>query len=108
MIVQKYPINSAAKHMLEVYEKIRSRKSVSLGKKNSSRYLFEWRMKAEWDIYCNYIKSIVTSVFEGGFQKTEPIKICDTTGGLPNGARLCSEGKSEPDHHVTTEDGRRT
>jgi glycosyltransferase involved in cell wall biosynthesis len=79
MIVQKYPINSAAKHMLETYDKIRSRRSVSLGKKNSSRYLILWRMKAEWDICCNYVKSIATSVFEGGFQKTEPIKIKDTT-----------------------------
>jgi len=79
MIVQKYPINSAAKHMLEIYDKIRSRRSVSRGKKNSSRYLILWRMKAEWDICSNYIKSIVTSVLEGGFQKTEPIKIKDTT-----------------------------
>ena len=95
MTVQKYPINSVAKHMLEIYDKIRSRKAISLGKKNSSRYLFQWRMKAEWDIYCNYIKSVVTSVFEGNFQKTEPIKICDTTGGLPNGARTCPAGESE-------------
>jgi hypothetical protein len=79
MTVQKYPIMSAAKHMLEIYDKIRSRRSVSLGKKNSSRYLFQWRMKAEWDIYKNYIKSIATSVFEGKFQETEPIKINDTT-----------------------------
>jgi 1,2-diacylglycerol 3-alpha-glucosyltransferase len=79
MIVQKYPINSVAKHMLEIYEKIRSRKAVSLGKKNSSRYLFLWRMKAEGDIYYNYIKSVVTSVFEGNFQKTEPKKIINTT-----------------------------
>ncbi|MDD5194703.1 MAG: glycosyltransferase [Candidatus Omnitrophica bacterium] len=79
MTVQKYPIKSAAKHMLEIYDKIRSRKSISLGKKNSSRYLFQWRMQAEWDIYSNYIKSVLTSVLEGGFQKTEPIKIKDTT-----------------------------
>jgi len=80
MIVQKYPINSAAKHMLEVYERIRTRKSISLGKKNSSRYLFQWRLKAEWDIYSNYIKSVARSVFEGNFKKTEPAKIIDTTG----------------------------
>jgi glycosyltransferase involved in cell wall biosynthesis len=79
MTVQKYPIKSAAKHTLDIYDKIRSRRSVSLGKKNSSRYLFQWRMKAEWDICSNYIKSVVQSVFEGGFQKTEPIKIKDTT-----------------------------
>lgn len=79
MVVQKYPIDSAAKHMLEIYDKIRSRKAVSLGKRNSSRYLFQWRMKAEWDICFNYIKSVITSVYEGGFQKTEPIKIKDTT-----------------------------
>jgi 1,2-diacylglycerol 3-alpha-glucosyltransferase len=76
---QKYPIISAAKHMLEVYEKIRLRKSISLGKKNSSRYLLQWRMKAEWDIYSNYIKSVGTSMFEGNFNETEPIKINDTT-----------------------------
>jgi len=79
MTVQKYPIISSAKHMLEVYDKIRSRRSVSLGKKNSSRYLIQWRIKAEWDILSNYIKSAATSVFKGGFQKTEPIKIKDTT-----------------------------
>ncbi|MDO8662476.1 MAG: glycosyltransferase [Candidatus Omnitrophota bacterium] len=79
MSVQKYPIKSAATHMLDIYDKIRSRRSVSLGKKNSSRYLILWRMKAEWDICSNYIKSVVQSVFEGGFQKTEPVKIKDTT-----------------------------
>ena len=89
MTVQKYPINSVAQHMLEIYEKIRTRKSISLGKKNSSRYLFQWRMKAEWDIYSNYIKSVATSVFEGNFKKTEPKKICDTTGDLPDGTMTC-------------------
>src|SRR4030042_1879903 len=78
MTVQKYPIKSAAQHMLEIYDKIRSRRSISLGKKNSSRYLILWRMKAEWDICSNYIKSVVTSVLEGGFKETEPIKIKDT------------------------------
>ncbi|MDD5408630.1 MAG: alpha/beta fold hydrolase, partial [Candidatus Omnitrophica bacterium] len=107
MIVQKYPINSAAKHMLEIYERIRSRKAVSLGKKNSSRYLFQWRMKAELDIYYNYIKSVVTSVFEGGFQKTEPRKIIDTTGGAPSVTTPCPAGESVDDRCVTTEDGKR-
>jgi glycosyltransferase involved in cell wall biosynthesis len=79
MTLQKYPIGSSAKHMLEIYDKVRSRKSVSLGKKNNSRYLLQWRMKAEWDIYSNYIRSVVTSVFEGNFKKTEPVKIKDTT-----------------------------
>ncbi len=79
MTVQKYPINSVAKRMLVIYEKIRSRKSIAHGKKNSSRYLLQWRMKAEWDLYSNYIKSAATSVFEGNFQETEPIKINDTT-----------------------------
>jgi hypothetical protein len=79
MTVQKYPIMSGAKHMLEIYDKIRSRRSISLGKKNSSRYLILWRLKAEWDICSNYIKSAATSVLEGGFQKTEPVKIKDTT-----------------------------
>jgi glycosyltransferase involved in cell wall biosynthesis len=79
MTVQKYPIKSAAKHMLEIYDKIRSRKSISLGKKNSSRYLILWRMKAEWDICSNYVKSVVAAVFKGDFQKTEPIEIKDTT-----------------------------
>lgn len=71
----KYPINSDAKRMLEIYEKMRSKKSISLGKRNSSKYLFMWRMKAEWDIYKNYLTSALTSVFEGNFQKTEPRKI---------------------------------
>ncbi len=79
MTVQKYPIQSAAKHMLEIYDKIRSRRSISLGKKNSSRYLSLWRMRSEWDICSNYIKSVVTSVFKGGFQITEPVNIKDTT-----------------------------
>ncbi len=79
MSVQKYPIDSAAKHMLEIYDKIRSRRSVSLGKKNSSQYRLLWRLKAEYDICSNYINSVVRSVFEGGFQKTEPLKIKDTT-----------------------------
>jgi len=107
MIVQKYPINSAATHMLEIYEKIRSRKAISLGKKNSSRYLFQWRMKAELDIYYNYIKSVVTSVFEGGFQKTEPRKIIDTTGELPKVVTACPDVENSHDHCVMTEDGKR-
>lgn len=91
MTVQKYPISSAAKHMLEIYDKIRSRRSVSLGKKNSSQYLFQWRLKAEWDICSNYIKAVVRSVFEGSFQKTEPRKIKDTT---QNGGSLLPSGKT--------------
>lgn len=79
---QKHPINSDAKRMLEIYEKVRSRRSISLGKKNSSQYLFMWRLKAEWDIYTNFFKAIAKSIFEGNFQKTEPIKINDTTGNL--------------------------
>jgi len=104
MTVQKYPINAVAKHMLEVYEKIRSRKSISLGKKNSSRYLFQWRMKAEWDIYSNYIKSAATSVFEGNFNKTEPepIKIKDTA--TPSKA---AASESASNLCVVTEDGKR-
>ncbi len=102
MIVQKYPINSAAKHMLEIYDKIRSRKSVSLGKKNSSRYLALWRMKAEWDIFGNYIKSVATSVFEGNFKKTEPVKICDTTGALVDGTKSCPVEESKLDHPKET------
>ena len=102
MIVQKYPINSAAKHMLEIYDKIRSRRSISRGKKNSSRYLILWRMKAELDIYYNYIKSVVTSVFEGNFQKTEPVKICDTTGALVDGTKSCPVEESKLDHPKET------
>jgi glycosyltransferase involved in cell wall biosynthesis/pimeloyl-ACP methyl ester carboxylesterase len=107
MIAQKYPINSAAKRMLEVYERVRSRRAISLGKKNSSRYLFGWRLKVEWDIYCNYIKSVLTSVFKGNFQKTEPEKICDTTGSLSDGAMICPSNEGEIDRYVMTEDGER-
>ena len=90
MTVQKYPIDVSAKRMLEIYEKIRSRKAVSMGKKNSSRYLFLWRMKAEWDIYTNFIKAIAKSIFKGHFQETEPAKIKDTTPAkISNG----TEGK---------------
>ncbi|MFA6141927.1 MAG: alpha/beta fold hydrolase [Candidatus Omnitrophota bacterium] len=107
MTVQKYPINVSAKRMLEIYENVRSRKSISVGKKNSSRYLFLWRMKAEWDIYTNFIKAIAKSVFEGNFQKTEPKKICDTTGDFHEGAISCPTGESEPDRYMITEDGKR-
>lgn len=79
MTAQKYPIDSSGKHMLDIYEKVRSRRSISLGKRNSSQYLLLWRMRAEWDIYRNFVRSIVTSVFEGNFQETEPRKILDTT-----------------------------
>jgi len=105
MTVQKYPIESSAKHMLEIYDKVRSRRSVSLGKKNSSRYLILWRMKAEWDIFSNYIRSVATSVFEGGFQKTEPKKIKDTT--TPSKAAIsCPAGESQGNSSVTTGDGK--
>jgi pimeloyl-ACP methyl ester carboxylesterase len=78
-----------------------------MGKKNSSRYLFQWRVRAERDIYSNYIKSIIASVFEGKFQETEPVKICDTTGSLPDGTRPCTVGDSERNRFVMTEDGKR-
>ncbi len=84
MTVQKYPISISAKRMLEVYENVRSKKSVSMGKRNSSQYLFLWRMKSEWDIYSNFISAIATSVFEGRFQETEPVKIKDTTVKSPD------------------------
>ncbi len=106
MTVQKYPINSAAVQMLKIYEKIRSRKSISLGKKNSSRYLILWRMKAEWDIYRNYIKSVATSVFEGNFNKTEPVKIIDTTRSS-SATRPYPAKKSESHDFVMTADGKR-
>ncbi|MFA5088166.1 MAG: alpha/beta fold hydrolase [Candidatus Omnitrophota bacterium] len=76
---EKYTISASAKRMLAIYEEVRSRKAISVGKKNSSQYLFLWRLRAEWDIYRNYIQSIVTSIFEGNFKKTEPKKINDTT-----------------------------
>jgi glycosyltransferase involved in cell wall biosynthesis/pimeloyl-ACP methyl ester carboxylesterase len=90
---QKYPIDSTAKHMLEIYEKIRLKKSISLGKRNSSQYLFLWRIKTEWDLYNNFFKAIAKSMFEGDFEETEPVKIHDTTG--------------EYNHFLTTEDGKR-
>jgi pimeloyl-ACP methyl ester carboxylesterase len=107
MTVQKYPIDISAKRMLEIYEKIRSRKAISVGKKNSSRYLFLWRMKAEWDIYTNFIKAIARSIFEGNFQKTEPVKICNKTDGPIEGTMPCPAEKNKPDFYVTTEDGKR-
>lgn len=109
MTAQKYPIRASAKRMLEVYEKIRSKKAVSVGKKNSSAYLFFWRIKAEWDIFSNYIGSAVRSVFEGNFQETEPKKICDTTDELTNIVAPCPAGakENEPDIYVTTGDGKR-
>jgi pimeloyl-ACP methyl ester carboxylesterase len=107
MTVHKYPIKAAAKHTLEIYDTIRSRRSVSLGKKNSSRYLILWRMKAEWDICGNYIKSVVTSVFEGGFKKTEPAEIIDTTKEFSKAPASYTVEESGANHFVITEDGKR-
>ncbi len=130
---EKYTISASAKRMLAIYEDARSRKSISVGKRNSSQYLFTWRLRAEWDIYKNYIQSIITSIFEGNFQKTEPKKINNTTvksedlppksaiGDLavaPLGGTMKTtepapsppqeqEGESEPDLYVMTEDGKR-
>jgi pimeloyl-ACP methyl ester carboxylesterase len=107
MTVQKYPINTSAKHMLEIYENVRSRKSISVGKRNSSQFLFMWRMKAEWDIYNNFIKAIAKSIFEGNFQETEPVKIKDTNGDTPTDATPSSEGGGGADLYVMTEDRKR-
>lgn len=130
MTAQEYTIEISAKRMLEVYEDARSRKSISVGKRNSSQYLFLWRLRAEWDIYINYIRSIITSIFEGNFKKTEPVKINDTTvknedlfpkntdgdkaasrpgetvGGAA-GTTTSTAKESEPDNYVMTEDGKR-
>jgi len=83
MTAQQFPIHSATDQTLKIYEKVRSRRSVALGKRNSSQYLFLWRMKGEWDLYRNYIQSFTTSVFKGNFQETEPAKIKDTTPFRP-------------------------
>jgi pimeloyl-ACP methyl ester carboxylesterase len=115
--------------MLEVYEDARSRKSISVGRRNSSQFLFLWRYKAEWDIYKNYVRSIVMSIFEGNFRKTEPIKIVDTTAKTEVPVPESAIGdlaaappaeivktaevtpvpvvESEPDLYVMTEDGKR-
>jgi glycosyltransferase involved in cell wall biosynthesis len=79
MTAQKFPIGDGAKHMLKIYEKLGTKRSLAQGKRNSSHYLFLWRMRAELDIYRNYIGAAAKSVFEGDFQETEPVKINDTT-----------------------------
>lgn len=107
MTTQKYPISTSAERMLKIYEKVRSRKSISVGKKNSSQYLFLWGLRAEWDIYSNYVKSVATSIFKGNFSKTEPTKINDTTSGFPKDAAPCPALEDEPDLFVMTEDGKR-
>jgi len=123
----EYTIGASAKRMLEIYEDARSKKTVSVGKRNSSQFLLWWQLKAEWDIYRNYVKSIATSIFEGNFKKTEPVKIKDTavksegfspesaapenaaSGGAVKTAAPApsSAGKPEPDRYVMTEDGKR-
>jgi alpha-beta hydrolase superfamily lysophospholipase len=107
MTVQKYPINTSAKRMLEIYENVRSKKAISMGKRNSSQYLFLWRVKAEWDIYRNYIRSAATSIFRGNFCETEPKRINDTSGGDSKGGASCPAGESKPDLYVMTEDKKR-
>jgi len=104
---QKYSIDSDAKRMLEIYEKLRLKKSIARGKKNSSQYLFLWRMRAEWDIYRNYIGSAATSVFEGNFQETEPAKINDTTRKPVKPTETKMNAGSGHDRSVITEDGKR-
>ncbi|MDO8675022.1 MAG: alpha/beta fold hydrolase, partial [Candidatus Omnitrophota bacterium] len=104
---QKYTIEISAKHMLEIYENVRSKKSISVGKKNNSQFLFLWRMKAEWDIYSNYIKSAVTAIFKGNFSRTEPKKINDTSVCLLKEETPPPVKEGEPDQYVMTEDGKR-
>jgi len=86
---KKYSINVSVKRMLEVYENVRARKSISVGKRNSSQFLLMWRLRAEWDILSNFIGAVATSVFEGKFQETEPKKIVDTSTGLPKLSKKC-------------------
>jgi glycosyltransferase involved in cell wall biosynthesis/pimeloyl-ACP methyl ester carboxylesterase len=129
MTAGEYMINASAKRMLEIYEDARSKKSISVGKRNNSQFLFLWQLRAEWDIYKNYLKSIVTSIFEGNFKKTESKKINDTTvknedlspesatvdlAAAPLGetAKITEmipspAQESEPDRYVMTEDGKR-
>ncbi len=107
MTVQKYPISTSAKRMLEVYDNVRSKKSISVGKRNSSQYLFLWGIRAEWDIYGNYIKSALTSVFKGNFSKTEPAQINDTAVELPKEEVPRPAGEGAPDLYVMTEDRKR-
>ena len=104
---QKYSIELSAKHMLEIYENVRSKRSISAGKKNSSQYRHLWRLKAEWDIYRNYIKSALTAVFKGDFSKTEPKKINDTSVCLLNVETPTPAKEGESDQYVMTEDGKR-
>jgi glycosyltransferase involved in cell wall biosynthesis/pimeloyl-ACP methyl ester carboxylesterase len=107
MTAQKYPISTSAQRMLKIYEDVRSKKSISEGKKNSSQYLFWWRIKAEWDIYSNYIKSVVTAIFKGKFSRTEPKKIHDTSVCLIKSETPSPSKEGELDQYVMTEDGKR-
>ncbi|MBF0494508.1 MAG: alpha/beta fold hydrolase [Candidatus Omnitrophica bacterium] len=107
MTAQKYSIDISASRMLKIYEDTRSRKTISAGKKNSSRYVFLWGLRAEWDIYGNYVKSVLTSIFKGGFNKTESPDLSDTTGEIVKTEAGDSVPEIKPDLHVMTEDGKR-
>ena len=77
---RKFPIDSAAKHMLAIYENLRGSKVFLPGRKYSSHPFSLRHLKAEWDICRNYIKAAASAVGAGNFQETEPMRIIDTTG----------------------------
>jgi glycosyltransferase involved in cell wall biosynthesis len=103
---QKYTIELSAQRMLAVYEEARSRKSVAVGKRNSSQYLYFWRIKVEWDIYRNYIRSVFTSIFEGNFRNTEPEKIVNTASGSVQPEPFSAQERGA-NRYVMTDDGKR-
>ncbi|MBF0217260.1 MAG: hypothetical protein HQL30_09750, partial [Candidatus Omnitrophica bacterium] len=107
MTAEKYSIKTSAEHMIKIYEDVRSKRTVSAGKKNSSRYLFLWRLRAEWDIYWNFIRSVAASIFKGNFLRTEQPAIIDTAVEPPKIAAGLSAIEVKPDLYVMTEDGKR-
>ncbi|MBF0252816.1 MAG: alpha/beta fold hydrolase [Candidatus Omnitrophica bacterium] len=119
MTSREYSINISAERMLAVYENIRSKKSVSVGKRNNSQHNPLWRIRSEWDIFINYFTSLLGAIFIGRFNKTEFKKIVDTTEEdevssviEPDGTTVEADipvatGECDPENYVMTEDGKR-
>lgn len=69
---REYPIDSAAKHTLAIYEKLAASHALSPGKKSAAPHAFRLAMKAEWAACRNYLKAAVSAVFAGKYQEPEP------------------------------------
>lgn len=59
-----YSIHSCARHMLEIYERLRAGETTGLQRNDSSWYMLKSRLKAEWELFKNLMEAGEAAMLE--------------------------------------------